>query len=150
MIEVTILDDLRSKLKEAMIARDELKMRVLRLLVSAVKSFEVQKMGTITEEEFDSIVKKQMKEREEAINDFERGNRSDLAAEEKKEFEVLKEFARPEMPDGEIEKFLSDKIKEMGLSSQKEIGKLMGIAMKELKGKVSGDRVKAIAEKLLK
>lgn len=147
---MSILEDLRTKLKDAMIAKDERRTRVLRLLVSAVKNFEVEKIKQINEEEFDSIVKKQIKEREEAIEDFTRGNREDLAEEEKRELEILKEFARPELSDEEIEKVLSDKIKEMGLSSSKEIGKLMGAVMKEFKGKASGDRVKAIAEKLLK
>ncbi len=147
---MSILEDLRAKLKDSMIAKDETRTRVLRMLVSAVKNFEVEKMKAVTEEEFDVIVKKQIKEREEAISDFEKGNRPDLAKAEKDELEILKEFARPELSDEEVEKFISLKIKELNLSSSKEMGKLMGIAMKELKGKVSGDRVKAIAEKLLK
>ncbi|MGC8611493.1 MAG: GatB/YqeY domain-containing protein [Athalassotoga sp.] len=147
---MSILEDLRNKLKDAMIAKDEIRTRVLRLLVSAVKNFEVEKIKQISEEEFDAIVKKQIKEREEAIEDFTKGNRPDLAEEEKKELEILKEFAKPELSDEEIEKIVSGKIKEMGISSSKEIGKLMGVLMKEFKGKASGDRVKAIAEKLLK
>jgi|YelNatPaOPRAMG01_1025707.scaffolds.fasta_scaffold68090_2 uncharacterized protein YqeY len=147
---MTILEDLRAKLKDSMIAKDETRTGVLRMLVSAVKNFEVEKMKPVTEEEFDAIVKKQMKEHEEAINDFEKGNRPELAKAEKDELEILKSFARPELSDDEVEKFISLKIKEMNLSASKDMGKLMGIAMKELKGKVSGDRVKAIAEKLLK
>ncbi|MGC8637126.1 MAG: GatB/YqeY domain-containing protein [Athalassotoga sp.] len=147
---MSILEDLRNKLKDAMIAKDEIRTRVLRLLVSAVKNFEVEKIKQISEEEFDAIVKKQIREREEAIEDFTKGNRPDLAEEEKKELEILKEFAKPELSDEEIEKIVSGKIKEMGISSSKEIGKLMGVLMKEFKGKASGDRVKAIAEKLLK
>ncbi|MCL4407633.1 MAG: GatB/YqeY domain-containing protein [Thermotogae bacterium] len=147
---MTILEDLRAKLKDSMIAKDETRTGVLRMLVSAVKNFEVEKMKPVTEEEFDVIVKKQMKEREESINDFEKGNRPELAKAEKDELEILKSFARPELSDDEVERFISLKIKEMNLSSSKDIGKLMGIVMKELKGKVSGDRVKAIAEKLLK
>jgi|UniRef100_A0A7V3RF99 uncharacterized protein YqeY len=147
---MAILEDLRSSLKDSMIAKNELRTRVLRLLVSSVKNFEVEKMRPINEDEFDSIVKKQMKEREEAIEDFEKGNRPDLAEAEKEELGLLKEFARPELSDDEVEKFITLKIKEMGLSSSKEMGKLMGVVMKELKGKVSGDRVKAIVEKLLK
>lgn len=147
---MTILEDLRAKLKDSMIAKDETRTGVLRMLVSAVKNFEVEKMKPVTEEEFDAIVKKQMKEHEEAINDFEKGNRPELAKAEKDELEILKSFARPELSDDEVEKFISLKIKEMNLSTSKDMGKLMGIAMKELKGKVSGDRVKAIAEKLLK
>jgi uncharacterized protein YqeY len=147
---MTILEDLRAKLKDSMIAKDETRTGVLRMLVSAVKNFEVEKMKPVTEEEFDAIVKKQMKEHEEAINDFEKGNRPELAKAEKDELEILKSFARPELSDDEVEKFILLKIKEMNLSASKDMGKLMGIAMKELKGKVSGDRVKAIAEKLLK
>ncbi len=147
---MNILEDLRNKLKDAMIAKDEIRTRVLRLLISAVKNFEVEKIKQINEEEFDAIVKKQIKEREEAIEDFTKGNRLDLAEDEKKELDILKEFAKPELSDEEIEIIASEKIKEMGISSSKEMGKLMGVLMKEFKGKASGDRVKAIAEKLLK
>lgn len=147
---MAVLEDLRAKLKDSMISKNEIRTRVLRMLVSAVKNFEVEKMNPTTEEEFDAIVKKQIKEREEAIEDFSKGNRPDLAKEEKDELEILKEFAKPELSDDEVESFISLKIKEMDISSSKEMGKLMGIVMKALKGKVSGDRVKAIAEKLLK
>ncbi len=146
---MAVLEELRAKLKDSMIAKNEIRTRVLRMLISAVKNFEVEKMKPVTEEEFDAIVKKQMKEREEAIEDFKKGNRMDLAKAEQDELEILKEFAKPELSDDEVEKFIALKIKEMNLSSSKDMGKLMGIAMKELKGKVSGDRVKAIAEKLL-
>lgn len=111
---MAILEDLRSSLKDSMIAKNELRTRVLRLLVSSVKNFEVEKMRPINEDEFDSIVKKQMKEREEAIEDFEKGNRPDLAEAEKEELGLLKEFARPELSDDEVEKFITLKIKEMG------------------------------------
>lgn len=146
---MNILESLRNEIKTSMFSKNEMRTKVLRMLLSAVKNFEVEKMNPVDGDEFDAIVKKQIKERIEAIEDFKRGGRPELAKEEEDEIAILKEFARAELSDDEIEKILDEKIKELGLTSSKEIGRLMGAAMKELKGKASGTRIKDIAQKLL-
>ncbi len=145
-----ILEELREKLKKSMLAHDDVRTRVLRMLISAVKNEEVSKKRAITQEEFDLIVKKQIKERNEAIEDFKRAGREELLKEEEKERGVLSEFATPEISDREIENVVSEFVKKLNATSVKELGKVMGAVMKELKGKASGNRVRDIAERLLK
>ncbi len=147
---MSILDKLGNDLKKAMMDKDELKKRVLRMLISAVKNFEVSTGKPISEEDFDKIVKKQIKEREEAMEDYKRGERNELYEEEKAERDILKEFAKPELSDEEIEKIVTEKADELDVKSAKEFGKLMGIVMKDLKGKASGNRIKSVVEKVLK
>ncbi len=146
---MNIIDDLHLELKRAMISHDEVEKRVLRMLISAVKNKEISTSKPITEDEFDVIVKKQIKEREEAMEDYKRGGREEAFEEERKEQEILRKFARPELSDEELEKLVSRAVKELGVNSPKEIGKVMGFLMKNLKGKASGERVRRIAEKLL-
>lgn len=149
MRNVNIVDKLHSELKKAMLSHNEVEKRVLRMLIAAVKNKEISTSKPITEEEFDVIVKKQIKERGEAMEDYKRGGRKEAFEEEKKEQEILKKFARPEFSDEELEKLVSEAIEKLGVSSSKEIGKVMGFLMKTLKGKASGDRVREIVEKLL-
>jgi uncharacterized protein YqeY len=149
-MNMNIIDDLSSKLKKAMIEKNELRKRVLRMLISAVKNFEISTGKPVSEEDFDKIVKKQIKEREEAMQDYKRGGRDELYEEEKAERDVLKEFAKPELSDEEVEKVVAEKANELGVKSPKEFGKLMGAVMKVLKGKASGERIKKTVEKALK
>ncbi len=144
-----VTEELRARLKESMFARDEIRTRVLRLLISAVKNEEVSKKRALTKDEFDAIVKKQIKERNEAIEDYKRGGREDLLKEEEKERDILKEFAMPELSDEEVKDIVSKIVEKENVTSAKEIGKVMGAAMKELKRKASGERVRKIAERLL-
>lgn len=146
---MNIIDKLHSELKKAMLSHNEVEKRVLRMLISAVKNKEVSTSKPITEDEFDVIVKKQIKERSEAMEDYKRGGREEAFEEERKEQRILKKFARPELSDEELERLVSEAIEKLGVSSSKEIGKVMGFLMKTLKGRASGDRVREIVEKLL-
>ncbi len=145
-----VLDDLSNELKNAMMQKDELRKRVLRMLISAVKNFEISSGKPIDENDFDKIVKKQIKEREEAMQDYERAGRDELYNEEKAERDILKTFAKPELSDEEIKKTVEEKAKELGITSKKEFGKLMGAVMRVLKGKASGERIKSVVEMVLK
>ncbi len=144
-----ILDELSNELKNAMMQKDELRKRVLRMLISAVKNFEISSGKSIDEDDFDKIVKKQIKEREEAMQDYERAGRSELYNEEKAERDILKTFAKPELSDEEIKKAVEEKAKELSIASKKEFGKLMGAVMRILKGKASGERIKSVVEMVL-
>lgn len=144
-----VIEELRTKLKESMFAKDEIRTRVLRMLISAVKNEEVSKRRTVTKDEFDAIVKKQIRERNEAIEDYKRGGREELLKEEERERGILEEFAMPELSDEEIKDVVAKIVKRENATSPREIGKVMGAAMKELKGKASGERVRKIAERLL-
>lgn len=146
---MNIADKLHSELKKAMFSHNEVGKRVLRMLISAVKNKEISTSKLITEDEFDVIVKKQIKERVEAMEDYKRGGREEAFEEERKEQEILKKFSHPELSDEELEKLVSEAIEKLAVRSPKEIGKVMGFLMKDLKGKASGDRVRKIVEKLL-
>ncbi len=147
---MNVLEELGKELRKAMTEKREVEKRVLRMLISAVKNFEISKGRPITEEEFDAVVKKQIKEREEAMEDYERAGRKELLEAEKAEKEVLENFAKPELPDEEIRAVVNKIILSCGATSQKDFGKVMGMAMKELKGKASGERVRKQVEFMLK
>ncbi len=147
---MNVLEELGEKLKKAMMQKLEVEKRVLRMLISAVKNFEVSSGRPITEDEFDTIVKKQIKEREEAMEDYKRAGREQLYEEERAEKEILLKFAKPELSDEELKIEIKKIIDALQATSMENFGKVMGMAMKKLRGKASGERVRRHVENLLK
>lgn len=142
-------------IKEAMKARDELKLSVLRMLSSAMKNREIEKRAktgkeeTLTEEEVMASIRSEVKKRKDAVQEFEKGGRADLAQKEAAEMKVLEVYLPAEMSDEDLEKMTKEIISGMGEVTQKDFGKVMGEVMKKVKGQASGDRVSAAVKKLL-
>lgn len=150
---MSIQTDIRNQMKEAMIARDAVKLSVLRGLIAAFTNELVAKKMKPDEELGDSdalsVISKQARQRKDSIEQFERGGRQELADAEKAELAILESYLPSQMSDEEIEKFVKDKQAELGITDKAKAGQLLGILMKELKGKAEGGRVKAVVDKLL-
>lgn len=142
-------EELRNKLKEAMKASDEVRVRTLRLLISSIKNEEVEKGRELTEEEFSDIVLKEVKKRKEAIEMYEKGQRKDLADEERKELTILEEFLPKQLNVDEIRKMVVETIEAVGASGPKDLGKVMSVLMPKLKGRADGKLVNKIVRELL-
>lgn len=130
--------------KEAMKAKDAQTLGVVRLLFAGIRNSEIDKGRELTDEEVIGIVRSQNKQLTDAIKDFESGGRQDLVENAKAEIEVLKRFLPEEMSDEEIQIVIQ------GILSQNptgNVGQLIGMAMKELKGKADGNRVRTLIER---
>ena len=92
----------------------------------------------MTEEEEIQLLSRQVKMRKESIEMFESGGRMDLVEKEKKQLEIIMEYIPKPMPNEDAEKIVNKIIEDLGANSQKDFGKVMGAAMKELKGKIDG------------
>jgi uncharacterized protein YqeY len=133
-------------LKEAMRARQELRISVLRMLLSAIHGREIEKRSDgknqeLTEEEIEAAIRSEAKKRKEAIREFERGGREDLRKKEAEEFSLLETYLPPEASGGEIEAVIDDILSKPVPREPNQFGRIMGEAMKRLRGKVSGERV---------
>jgi len=135
-------------LKQAMKERNEIKTRVLRLLNSAIKNFEVEKMGIATDDEVEKIILKEMKKRQESIQAYKNANREDLAAEEEEELEILKEYAPKMLSEKEIREIVKKTIDEIN-ATPKDFGKVMKEVMAKVKGKADGSLVSKVVKELL-
>lgn len=151
--------DIKSKiqqaLKEAMRAKDELRLSVLRMLSSAIHNKELEKRAKtgnpeeLTVEETIAVIRSEVKKRRDAIQEFEKGGRKDLADKESAELKILEEYLPQELSDEEIEKIVKEVIVESGASDPKQFGRVMGEAMKKIKWQASGDRVSSAVRRLL-
>lgn len=141
---------LRQKLQDDMIAalkaKEEKKLSVLRGLISQIKNVEIDKHADLTDEEVVSVIKKQLKGIAEAKALFEKGGRSDLAAENDVEAKILMAYAPTEMSDEELLQKVQASV--AAHAEITNIGQLIGITVRELKGVAESGRIAEIVKKL--
>ena len=147
-----LVDDIRSEMTAAMKAREEIKLRVLRGIITAFTN-EVVTQKKKPDEKLDDdkameVIKKAVKQRLDSIEQFEKGGRSDLAEIEKEELEVLSVYLPEMMNKEDIKKVAEAKKQELGIDDKAKVGMLMGAVMKELKGKADGNDVKEVVDSL--
>ena len=146
---MAIQDEILQKLKEAMKSKDENALNALRSLKSAIGYKKVESDGELTDSDVIQVLRKEAKNRKDSMEQFKQGGRDDLVEREKAQLEVIEQFLPQEMDDAAIEKRVKEVIDELEISSKKEIGKVMGKLMPELKGRADGNKVKSIAMDLL-
>lgn len=149
-------EKIREEIKNAMRAKDEVRLLVLRSVLSAFTNELVALKRTpqdkLTDEECLTVITRLAKQRKDSISQFESGGRADLVENEKKELSVLEEFLPTLMSEDEIRKFVESKIRqlaeEMGVVDASQKGQFMGAVMKDLKGKADGGIVKKVVDEL--
>jgi len=140
---------------EALKARNMSVVETLRLLLAALQNREIEKRGKtgaseLSEEEVVEVVTREVKKRKEAIGLYTQGNRSDLADKEKKELIIIEKFLPPQMDEDEVRTIIQKQIETMGNPPASDFGKVMGVVMKDLKGKIDGTVVTKIIKEILK
>lgn len=143
---------LREDLKQSMLAKNELKTSVLRMLLSALNYYEIQKGGAgyeASEEDVLSVIQKEAKQRNDSIEQFKNAGRQDLADKEQKELEILQAYLPAQMSEEEIRNIVKEIIQQTEASSIADIGKVMGALMPKVKGKADGSLVSKIVREEL-
>ena len=143
---------LQEELKKSMLARDELKTSVLRLLLSAINYYEIQKGGagyTATEEDVMSMISSQAKQRRDSIVEYEKAGRQELADKEQKELDILQTFLPEQMGEDEVKEIVEQTITETGANSIQDMGKVMGALGPKLKGKADMGIVSGLVKQKL-
>jgi uncharacterized protein YqeY len=144
--------DIKEKQKEAMKAKDAVRLSVLRNISSSVTNELVSKGKTpqdeLPDEDVLAVIKRLAKQRKDSIEQFEKGGREDLAEVEKAELVVLEEFLPEMMTQDAILPIAEAKKAEMGIDDASKKGMLMGALMKDLAGKADGGDVKAVVDSL--
>jgi len=151
---MSIQKDIHSKIKEAMVAKDSVRLTVLRGLVSAFTNELIAKgkkpQDELPDEDALAVIKRAVKQRKDSVEQFTKGNRLDLVAVEEAELKILDTFLPQMMNRDEIKKIALKKKNELGITDKAGLGKFMGTLMKEFKGKADGNDVKAVVEELFR
>ena len=144
---------IKDQVKEAMLARDPVRVSTLRSIVAAFTNELVSKKRKPTEELSNSevldIIRRGVKQRKDSITQFTAGGRADLAEPEIAELAILESYLPTMMSRDEIAAVIEQKKAELAVTDKSKMGMFMGAVMKELKGKADGDMVKSVIEELL-
>ena len=141
---------LMTDLKEAMKAKDQAALRTIRAVKSTIQLQKTDGSGTELNEEGEiKIIQKLMKQRQDSLSIYEEQGREDLAVTEREEIEVLKRYLPEQMSEDDLKAFITDLISKSGAEGMKDMGKVMGMASKELAGKADGKTISTFVKALL-
>ncbi|MBR2569955.1 MAG: GatB/YqeY domain-containing protein, partial [Paenibacillus sp.] len=136
-------------MKQAMKSQNKFKLSTIRMIRSAVKNVEIDLKRTLNDDEVLDILSREIKQRKDALQEFEKANRVDLADNVKAEIDILSEYLPAQLSEEEIKAIVQGTIQETGASSKSDMGKVMAALMPKVKGRADGKLVNAIVQQYL-
>jgi uncharacterized protein YqeY len=149
---MTLVQQVDGDLKEAMRQKDTAKLGVLRMLKSALKYAAIEKSrikGELNDSEAVQVIRKQVKQRHDSIESFEKGGRAELAAKEKGELSILQSYLPQAMSAEELAKVVSETIAELGATSRAQMGTVMKTLQAKAAGRADGKTLSVEVQKQL-
>lgn len=148
---MSLLNSLNDELKAAMRAKDSLKLEALRAIKSAVLLVKTATAGDVdlTKEEEIKLLQKLVKQRKDSAAIFKEQNRDDLATPEEAQARVIAQFLPDQLSEQEIEQIVDEIVAKTGAQGMKDMGKVMGMASKEMAGKADGKTISTIVKQKL-
>ncbi|HOP34545.1 MAG TPA: GatB/YqeY domain-containing protein, partial [Defluviitoga tunisiensis] len=140
---------LNEDLKKYMKEKNTLALNTVRLVIAEIKNKEVEKNSEITDEEILQIIRKQIKMREDSIQQFRSANREDLAEKEAQELEILKNYLPEDLTDEELDKIIQETIKELNASSKKDFGRVIKEVIQKVQGRADNKKISELISKKL-
>ena len=147
---MNLKEQIENDLKSSMKSGDNIVRGVLRMLSSDIKNVEINEKKKVSDEKIIEIIKKNIKSRKDSIEQYTKGNREDLADQEKKELKILEEYMPEQMSEDEVREIVVDIISKSEAVGASDFGKVMGIVMKEVGNKADGNVVGGIVKEELK
>jgi uncharacterized protein YqeY len=147
---MSLQERLSLELKAAMLAKDSDRLSTLRLLKSALGYAQLErKSDLLPDAEFIAIVQKELKKRRDAIEQFEKGGRHELASKEKNEIAVLETFLPQALSPADLEDLIKATIQELGATSKKDMGPVIKAVQSKAAGRADGRTISSAVGKLL-
>ena len=150
---MTLSEQVDHDIKEAMKARQADRLGVLRLLKAAIKNAAIEKggqAGVLDDTEATAVIRKQVKQRQDSIEGFEKGNRPELAAKERAEIEVLNTYLPQALSPEELGRLVDEAIAEVGATGKAQMGAVMKVLTPKAAGRVDGRTLSQEVQKRLK
>ena len=150
---MSLKEQLTEDMKTAMKAKEEGKQRlaVIRMVRSAICQQEIDGNGkqALDDDGVIAIISKEVKMRKDSLEEFKKGDRQDLVAQTEAELAVLMPYLPQQLSEEEIRTFVKEAVEKSGASSQKDMGKVMGLLMPKVKGRADGKLVNSIVREML-
>ena len=149
-IHLSLSEQIMSDMKEAMKARDKVRLNTVRMIKSALMNEKIKAGHDLTAEEELTVLSREKKQREESIEEFTKANRKDLADETKQELAIVESYLPKQMTQEELNQAVSSAIAEANAQGKSDFGKVMKILMPKIKGKADGKAASDVVRKQLK
>jgi uncharacterized protein YqeY len=146
---MSLKDRIKNDIKEAMRAKDTAKRDTLRNLQAAIKQVEIDERRELSDSDVEAILMKYAKQREDAKAQFAAASRDDLVAKEEAELAIVKSYLPTPLSDEELKEILQNIITQVGATSIKDMGKVMGKAKAEIGSRADGGRINKIVKEIL-
>lgn len=148
-----IHEKLKEELKEAMKAKDETRVSVIRDLITSFTNEAVElgesAQSILEDDQALKVIKRKAKQRKDSIESFKEGNRDDLVEKEEAELKIIEEYLPEQMSDGEIESIVDKVIEEIRATDMSDMGQVMGKVMEEVGAKAEGGKVSSLVKEKL-
>jgi uncharacterized protein YqeY len=146
---MSLKEKLQSDLKEAMRQKDEVRKRTIRLALATITNTEVEQRKELDDPGVLAVLSKEIKQRQESIEEFRRGSREDLVAQAEAEMALLHTYLPRQLSPEEIRARAKETIEQLGAAGMSQMGQVMKTLMQELQGQADGKLVNQIVRELL-
>ncbi|WP_017811840.1 MULTISPECIES: GatB/YqeY domain-containing protein [Paenibacillus] len=146
---MSLSERLNENMKQAMRDKDKFKLSTIRMVRSTIKNLEIDLKRDVNDEEVLDILSREIKQRKDALQEFEKAGRDDLTSNLRAEIEIISEYLPAQLSEEEIKVIVQQTILETGASSKADMGKLMSALMPKVKGRADGKVVNQTVQQLL-
>ncbi|MEY2348949.1 GatB/YqeY domain-containing protein [Lentilactobacillus buchneri] len=147
---MSVYDKLLSDMKDAMKARDKVRLGVIRGIKAQVMNAKVADGNhDLTEDQINDIIMKEIKQQKESLEEFQKADRKDLAEEQEAKLKIAEEYAPEQLSEAEVEKIVQETISQVGAESMTDFGKVMGAIMPKVKGQADGSVINKLVKQQL-
>jgi len=146
---MNLSERLNEDMKQAMRDKDKFTLSTIRMIRSTIKYLEIDLKRTLDDNEVLDILSREIKQRKDALQEFEKAGRDELAASTKAEIEIIHKYLPEQLTEEEIKVIVQQTIQETGASSKSEMGKVMSALMPKVKGRADGKLVNQAVQQFL-
>jgi len=146
---MNLAERLNEDMKQAMRDGNKFRLQTIRMVRASIKNQEIELRRPLDDNETLNILSRELKQRRDSLQDFERGGREDLASNVKAEIEIISEYLPRQLTEEEVKVIVLQTMQETGASSKADLGKLMGALMPKVRGIADGKLVNAIVQQSL-
>lgn len=146
---MNLAERLNEDMKQAMKDGDKFRLSTIRLVRAAIKNQEIELRRPLDDNDTLNILSRELKQRRDSLQDFERAGRDDLVSNVKAEIEIIAQYLPQQLTEEEVKAIVVQTMQETGASSKADLGKLMGALMPKVKGRADGKLVNALVQQFL-
>jgi len=144
-----LAERLSEDLKQAMKEKDKLRLSVIRMVRAAIKNAEIEKRRPLNEDEIIDVLSRELKQRQESLQEFEKAGRQDLSEQVQQEIQILRQYLPEPLDDQALQELVKEAIQAVGAISKRDLGKVMSYLMPKVKGRADGKKVNQMVQQQL-